>query len=283
MKGGYIMIYTPKWISENMGISQDMIKNYRRQKLLLDVGNKNPHNNYREYTERDIERLWAIKTLISMEFTTSEIKAFMNDFCFDFYGLLDKKIEELEKKKKRYSEALDFAKTIKVTGRVPITSEMGNMRFEEFEELAKKEWNLYSDPKARACAEMAEIVVKKPLEEWGPEEQEKQSEFLEMLDQEDVVFFYNMNAYCNLLVELSYLKPENEVVQKVVTLLYKCFEKEYGKLNVEVPITPKLFSEQFSASFISGDAGIIHERKYGKDGVNFIYKAVKCLGENRET
>lgn len=275
------MFYKPKWIEENMGINHDMIKNYRKKGLLNDVGRVNTRNNYREYSERDLEKLWAIKTLINMGFTANKIKAFMTDSSFDFYGLLSKKIPKLEKKKKEYTEALDFAKTIKMTGRIPIAVEMGNIKFEDFSSYVKKEWNLYSDSRIATYAETAELLVKKSAEEWTTEEIQKHNNLLAMEETETIMFIGTMHGYCKLVSELRHLGHTHESVQTAVKLLYEDFIKNCDISKKKV--TPENFSKYFASFFVDGDVALIQELNYGKEGCEFIAKAIEYFGKSKVT
>ena len=68
------MGYTVKWVEEHLGITRKALRNYEKKKLMQADASRNPINNYREYTDEDIERLWAIKVLQGIGFTVSEIK-----------------------------------------------------------------------------------------------------------------------------------------------------------------------------------------------------------------
>jgi len=130
------MGYTTKWIKDNLGITIDMIRHYEKEKLIPIEGARNPINNYRDYSEQDVERIWAIKLLIRIGFTVKEIRSFMEDPSFDFESAIDKKVMELEKKHDENVINLQFAKTIKLTGKIPTTLEIGSQRFDDFMKYA---------------------------------------------------------------------------------------------------------------------------------------------------
>lgn len=67
------MGYSVKWVTENLGITRDMLRYYEKEHLLPDKGMRNPTNKYRDYSEEDIERIWGIKLLIGVGFTAKEI------------------------------------------------------------------------------------------------------------------------------------------------------------------------------------------------------------------
>lgn len=85
------MGYSVKWIVDNLGITRDMLRYYEKEKLIPRRESSNPTNNYREYSDEDIERIWGIKLLISIGFTAKEIYALMNDPDFDFGTAMTKK------------------------------------------------------------------------------------------------------------------------------------------------------------------------------------------------
>ena len=71
------MGYTVKWVEEHLVITRKALRNYEEKKLMQADESRNPINNYREYTDEDIERLWAIKVLQGIGFTVREIKVEM--------------------------------------------------------------------------------------------------------------------------------------------------------------------------------------------------------------
>ena len=51
------MGYSVKWITENMGITRDMLKYYEKEKLLSVKESRNVTNNHREYNDEDLEKI----------------------------------------------------------------------------------------------------------------------------------------------------------------------------------------------------------------------------------
>ena len=151
------MGYSVKWVEDNLGISRDMIRYYEEKNLMP----KNPKNKYRDYNEEDIERIWGIKLLIDIGFSTNQIYALMNDPKFDFDEAITEKVAELELQHNECVLHLEFAKSIKVTGRIPTTSNVGGTKFKDF--IAKrKEINasgMSDDTKTTAIARAWEKVL----------------------------------------------------------------------------------------------------------------------------
>lgn len=90
-KGGDRLGYSVKWVVENLGITRDMLRYYEKEKLIPIDETRNPLNKYRDYSEEDIERIWAIKLLIGIGFSAKEIRSFGDDPKFNFYDAISKK------------------------------------------------------------------------------------------------------------------------------------------------------------------------------------------------
>lgn len=72
-----------KEVEERVGLSRSNIRFYEREGLLL--VDRDRENNYREYTEEDIERINKIKTLRMLGVPTADIKRlFADEITFDF-------------------------------------------------------------------------------------------------------------------------------------------------------------------------------------------------------
>ena len=107
------MGYSVKGVLENLGITRDMLRYYEKEKLLSTNESRNPTNQYRDYSDEDIERIWGIKLLIGIGFTAKEIYALMNAPDFDFDTAIAQKVAELERKHDENLIYLEFAKSIK--------------------------------------------------------------------------------------------------------------------------------------------------------------------------
>lgn len=155
------MGYSVKWVVENLGITRDMLRYYEKEKLLPANESRNPTNKYRDYSDEDIERIWGIKLLIGIGFTAKEIYALMNDPDFDFDTAIAQKVAELERKHDENLIYLEFAKSIKFLGRVPTTSKVGSVKFDDFLEYAHENWNFYDDPRSAPFMQMADTLISK--------------------------------------------------------------------------------------------------------------------------
>ena len=68
------MGYSAKWVRDKLGVTRDMIRYYEKEGLIPSRSSRNPANNYRDYSEEDLERIWSIKLLIGIGFSVKEIK-----------------------------------------------------------------------------------------------------------------------------------------------------------------------------------------------------------------
>ena len=161
MKGGDSVGYSVKWVVDNLGITRDMLRYYEKEKLLPIDETRNPSNRYRDYSEDDIERIWGIRLLIGIGFSTKEIYAFCNDPNFNFYNAISEKVEELEKRLNEIQIYWEFAKTIKMTGRIPNTTHYGNMKFDDFIEYSRQNWNAFNEPQSKKLIEMTDTILNK--------------------------------------------------------------------------------------------------------------------------
>ena len=112
------MKHTVKWLEENLGITRKTIRNYEAKGLLSSEDCRNPINNFREYDDDDIDRIWGIKLLQGVGYSLSEIWELLNNPEADYYKSISEKIVELERKREDISSFIDFAKTIKLTGMI---------------------------------------------------------------------------------------------------------------------------------------------------------------------
>ena len=265
------MSYSVKWVEDNLGVTRKALRYYEKERLLPREGSRNPVNNYREYSEDDISRIWSIKILIGIGYTAKEIFALMNNPDFDFYSSISEKVQELEKKLDQDTQYLQFAKTIKLTGRIPTVNRIGSIQYDDFIQYARENWNFYDDPQIAPCLEMAEKLADKKPEEWTLEDlSELQLERLESFM--DMQTTYLKGAYYKLISELQFMDYNSETVQTVVKLLYEHFA------DSDLVVDKQVFARYQASHFLDGTLAVINERNYGKSGCLFIAKAIAYFG-----
>lgn len=271
------MGYSVKWVVENLGITRDMLRYYEKEKLLPVAETRNPSNKYRDYDEKDIERIWAIKLLIGIGFSAKEIRAFGDDPKFNFYDAISEKVDQLEK---RYDEILlylGFAKTIKMTGRIPNTTQIGKMKFDEFIEYARQNWNAFNDSQGEKYMALVDTIMDKPTEEWDNTDLQRLMDFYGEIEPEQLVYMQTVAGYYRVIVDMMPLGYTHEAVQSVVNRLYEYMLKSIEQQNQET-FTRLYFADHTVSSFIESGFAVMNERNYGKDGCLFIAKALAHYG-----
>lgn len=271
------MGYSVKWVAENLGISRDMIRYYEKEKLLPVAETRNPSNQYRDYSEEDIERIWGIKLLIGIGFSAKEIREFGNNPKFSFYEVMTDKVEHLEKRRDEILAYLGFAKTMQMTGRVPNTTRVGAMKFDDFIEHSRQNWNVFNDPQGKQFMEMADTFLEKPSNEWDASDIKRILDIYDDIEPEEMVRIQTIGGYYRVIADMKPLGHSCDTVQKVVKCLY-----EYMLANIESgfkeKFTPLYFADQQVSSFIDSGFAAMNEQNYGKDGCLFIAQAIAAFG-----
>lgn len=261
------MSYSIKWVKENLGITLKAIRYYEDEGLIP----KNIKGKRREYNEDELNRLWSIKILIGIGYTAKEIREnIMNNLKFNFYESISEKIEELEKKSRDCQLYLNFAKTIKLTGRIP-TTELGSMKFDDFIKYSRENWDFFSD---ETLIPGIEKIFLKEHQEMNKNDLEKISEQIESFGIENMYRALSIQAYLYIISGLKNLKPNHPLVELAVMTFYKYVSENHILLGFDRPMTISEFVKYFNPSSFEGDIGIMNERNFGKDGVLFISEAL---------
>lgn len=276
VKGDDEVGYSVKWVTENLGITRDMLRYYEKEHLLPDTGMRNPTNKYRDYSEEDIERIWGIKLLIGVGFTAKEIYSLMNDSEYDFDTAIAKKVKELERKHDENLIYLEFAKSIKFMGRVPTTSKIGSMRFDEFLEYAHENWNFYDAPRSAPFMQLSDALISKEPSDWSPDELERLADIFG--DTESMMHTFALHRYYQVISDMRELDYSSEAVQRVVALLHRYLVDHNTEPELDGKITPQFVAKYTAPFFLEGDIATLHERNYGKDGCLFIARALAYYG-----
>ena len=272
------MGYYVKWVDEHLGITRKALRYYEKEKLMPQDSSRNPSNNYREYTEDDLNKIWGIKLLIGIGYTAKEVYSIMNDPNFDFYTSISEKVAELEKRHDEDIMYLEFAKSIKLTGRIPTVSKIGSIRFDDFLDYCHENWNFYDDPATAPFMKIADMLISKPAQEWSPDDFERLATLFENLDLENWAHSFALNGYYQVIADMQDLGHDNETVQRVVQLLHAYTIKSNTTPELDGKITPQFMAKYTAPSFLDGDTAVLHERNYGKDGCLFIAKALAHYG-----
>lgn len=274
------MKYTVKWLLDNLGITRKTIRNYEAKGLLSPEASRNPFNNYREYDDDDIDRIWSIKILQGVGYSLSEIRELMDNPESDFYQSISEKVVELERKRDDISRFIEFAKTIKLTGRVPTTKEIGSIKYSEFMEYSRENWNFYVEPKAVSYLKAMESLQE--TKECGLTEDDidRLEALAELMgDYQEMQRTCTINAYYQILARMQSFDFCSESVQMVVEQLYRFLSESDIAKEIGEKYTPVFFAKYTAPFFLKGsDMGEINIAAYGYEGAAFIAKAIAFFG-----
>lgn len=271
------MGYSVKWVDEHLGITRDMLRYYEKEKLLPVAETRNPTNKYRDYSEEDIERIWGIKLLIGIGFSAKEIREFGSNPDFSFYEVMTGKVEQLEKRRDEILTYLGFAKTIQMTGRVPNTTRVESMKFDDFIEHSCQNWNAFNDPQDRRFMDAADTILDKHSEEWDASDVKRIMDIYGDIDPEEMVYIQTIGGYYRVIVDMKPLGYSCDTVQTVVKYLYE-YMLTYIEPEFKEKFTPLYFADRQVSSFIDSGFAAMNERNYGKDGCLFIAQAIATFG-----
>lgn len=271
------MGYSVKWVDEHLGITRDMLRYYEKEKLLPVAETRNPTNKYRDYSEEDIERIWGIKLLIGIGFSAKEIREFGSNPDFSFYEVMTGKVEQLEKRRDEILTYLGFAKTIQMIGRVPNTTRVESMKFDDFIEHSRQNWNAFNDPQGRRFMDVADTILDKHSEEWDASDVKRIMDIYGNIDPEEMVYIQTIGGYYRVIVDMKPLGYSCDTVQTVVKYLYE-YMLTYIEPEFKEKFTPLYFADRQVSSFIDSGFAAMNERNYGKDGCLFIAQAIATFG-----
>ena len=265
------MGYKVKWVEENLGVSRKALRNFEKHGLMP----ANEGGGYRDYSDEDIERIWAIRLFQGMGYTLKELVKLSESDDFDFGASLEKKIQELENEKVKIERHLGYAQHIKLTGRFPSRPKnMGTITFEEFQEKALNQWNVNSDPKAKKYQEIADLILNTPEDELKDTDIGRLFEFLIELQEQmsDMDSLFIEKVIPNEIIKRIENGPEDEEVQLLVKMMYE------NRISSISDMAKSQFVRFESSSYISGDIARMHEKENGKDGCRFIADAIAVFG-----
>ncbi|MCD8195560.1 MAG: MerR family transcriptional regulator, partial [Lachnospiraceae bacterium] len=152
------MGYKVKWVEDHLGITRKALRTYEEKGVMP----RNKYGQYRNYSEEDIYRIWTIKVLQGIGYSLKEIANIEKVDDFNPDASIAEKIKDLEKEQARIEQVLGYARTIKLTGRLPSwPKEMGSMKFEDFYKKSLNEWNINDDPASQAYQSLADSVLNK--------------------------------------------------------------------------------------------------------------------------
>lgn len=270
------MGYKVKWVENNLGITRKALRGFENAGLMPKNGAcKYESGKYRDYTEDDVDRLWAIRVMQGMGYTLKEIAQIISDETFDFDNSIALKITELEKEKSNIERHLGYAKMIKLTGRFPSRpAKMGEIKFDDFQQQAIEGWNIIDDPKALEYQKIAENYLSKTPEEFDQTDLGRMFTFLESISNMDTEEFLIEHMLPKAIINRINLGPGNCEVQLMVKMIYE----NHIKLCGESGISKKDFSRFYSSSYLCGDIAKLKANTLTEKEKLFIADAVAIFG-----
>jgi len=265
--------YTVNWVEKNLGVTRKALRIYEEKGLMDKSTFQNPDNKYREYSDKDIERIWCYRLLQGVGYSLNEIVEMTQNVEFDFQASLSERIIDLERKKTEIEQYIGFAEALKLLGSFPYPKEMGSIKFDDFIKQAREYWNVNTDPKMASLKDLAETFLSKS--ELTDEDVQQVEALMDGFEIEDILI---LNEYYNSLVERKELGISHPVVQTLANLIYRYHCEHFFPADVVESMTPQKFARYVVRSFTVGDIAVMQERSYGKDGCKFIAEALAHFG-----
>lgn len=265
------MKYRVKWVENNLGVTRSALRVYESRGLLSQDFGK-----YREYDEDDIQRIWVIKELQGLGYSLREIKEIASNQDFDFHTAMCEKIDELEARREELDSLIDFAKMVKLGGRIPMRTEMGSKTYQEHHEEELREYTL--NDASEGISEMLGFVSKLGNDKLDIDKFAKAIETLSngpMGDGEirdSIIVDYLLRQ----LVQKKDEGPDSPEVQLIVSMIYDLLKAKVAVNGKQIP--EDRFSALYGGSFINGDMGRTNRLAYTPEGCDFIADAMARFG-----
>lgn len=268
------MKYNVNWVEKNLGVPRKALRIYEEKGLMDKSTFQNPENKYREYSDKDIERIWCYRMLQGIGYSLNDIVEMTQNVDFDFQASLSERINDLERKKTEMEQYIGFAKALKLLGSFPYPKEMGSIKFDDFIKQARGYWNVNTDPQMASLQDLAETFLSKS--ELTDEDVQQVEALMDGFDIEDILI---VNQYYESLLKSKELGISHPVVQTLVNLIYRYHCKHIFPDEFVESMTPQKFARLVVRSFTVGDIAVMQERYYGKDGCKFIAEALAHFGD----
>ena len=270
-----VLGYKVKWVEDNLGVTRKALRVFEKAGLMPE----NKGGQYRDYDDDDIDRIWMIRVLQGMGYSIKEICDMVADDGFDFDTSISQKVEQLEEKKVELERHLGYAKTIKLTGRFPSRPKnMGEVKFEDFQNNAIERWNISGDPQGESYAQLAETMLSKSNEEWNNSDLGRMLAALEMMKNTDLDLLLAEYVLPKVICKRKALGADHPEIQLMVKLIYEnqnILGQAYG---MEGEMTIKQFSRFYSSSYLAGDVAKLKAGEYSEEDCEFIAEAISIFG-----
>lgn len=271
------MGYKVKWVEDNLGVTRKALRGFEKAGLMP----KNRNSQYRDYGDDDLDCIWMIRVLQGMGYSIKEIVEMFSDKEFDFDSSISKKIAELEEKKEELERHLGYAKTIKLTGRLPSRPKrMGDVKFEDFQRDAIDKWNILEDPQGESYAKFVDMIINKLPEEWDNSNLGQMISMIEMIETIDIDFLLAEYVLPKAICKRKSLGANHPDIQLMVKIMYENFYDLCKSQDREIEIPVKLFARLYSSSYLVGDISKLKLKTgdYTEEDCEFIADAISVFG-----
>lgn len=271
------MGYKVKWVEDNLGVTRKALRGFEKAGLMP----KNRNSQYRDYGDDDLDCIWMIRVLQGMGYSIKEIVEMFSDKEFDFDSSISKKIAELEEKKEELERHLGYAKTIKLTGRLPSRPKrMGDVKFEDFQRDAIDKWNILEDPQGESYAKFVDMIINKVPEEWDNSNLGQMISMIEMIETIDIDFLLAEYVLPKAICKRKSLGANHPDIQLMVKIMYENFNDLCKSQDREIEIPVKLFVRLYSSSYLAGDISKLKLKTgdYTEEDCEFIADAISVFG-----
>lgn len=271
------MGYKVKWVEDNLGVTRKALRGFEKAGLMP----KNRNSQYRDYGDEDLDCIWMIRVLQGMGYSIKEIVEMFSDKEFDFDSSISKKIAELEEKKEELERHLGYAKTIKLTGRLPSRPKrIGDVKFEDFQRDAIDKWNILEDPQGESYAKFVDMIINKVPEEWDNSNLGQMISMIEMIETIDIDFLLAEYVLPKAICKRKSLGANHPDIQLMVKIMYENFNDLCKSQDREIEIPVKLFVRLYSSSYLAGDISKLKLKTgdYTEEDCEFIADAISVFG-----
>ena len=274
------MGYQVKWVIDNLGITRRTLRVFEEAGLMR----KNENNQYRNYNEADIDRIWTIRVLQGMGYSIKEIVAMSKDEEFDFADSIGKKIEDLEEEKEKIERHLGYAKMVKLTGRLPIRPKnMGEVKCEEFQNDVVEKWNIMNDTKGGEYEKLVKTLLSQPEEETASGDlQTLFSGFGDSLGEIfslDIDYLLMEYVLPKAIVKRRDLGANHLQIRFMFKMIYDNLKQKIKEIDPEISkeMSIKQFAHYYSSSYMAGDVAKLKGLEFTKEECEFIANAVSVF------
>lgn len=264
-------------VAKKIGITVRTLQYYDKEGLLSPSSAS--EGGFRLYTEKELEKLWSILLLRELGYQLSDIKEIMDNPNFDMRNSIERHIEALTKKKERLENLIEYARTIKMMGIIPLTfNDYGDITFDEFINNSKIAWNMSTRSEKseefnipfdfERMQKFIEERLNQPEKAWNDDEIVGIVEGISnIVDVDKILVFHECLYDFTNLIDKDVSSNE---VQGRVKFLYYLINNFLG-----FPLSLNGFS-LYAQSFASGgDIGMMNAKHFGEETTDFIAKAIQ--------